>query len=259
MAVLHIAPSDSAGGSLRQAVRAAGRDDEVLSFRDDLSCGPIASDDPSVRAIWWGQFCDPSEVEADLRNFWHRFETACERLVLWFSRHAARELAFFLACVERLGDRPYDVVDVTGRQFPFERQDGSAGLFRPAEAVSLLRADALKSLFGEEQSIPCTQRDACRRAWSQLKLENAPFRIVTEAGLASVPVDYFDRWLLGQATSAWQRVLGVVANTMVAEDFEPYIQVYDVMLRARIAALVDAGKLITDGDPWDISCRIRLP
>src|SRR5690348_799492 len=102
MAVLHIAPSDSAGGSLRQAVRAAGRDDEVLSFRDDLSCGPIASDDPSVRAIWWGQFCDPSEVEADLRNFWHRFETACERLVLWFSRHAARELAFFLACVERL-------------------------------------------------------------------------------------------------------------------------------------------------------------
>lgn len=40
MRTLHIAPGDSAAGSLRQALRIAGRDDELLAFRDDLSCGP---------------------------------------------------------------------------------------------------------------------------------------------------------------------------------------------------------------------------
>jgi hypothetical protein len=50
MKTLHIAPGDSAGGSLIRAIRDAGRDDQVLPFRDDLSCGPIGSDDPSARA-----------------------------------------------------------------------------------------------------------------------------------------------------------------------------------------------------------------
>ncbi|MDF2119576.1 DUF1835 domain-containing protein [Roseiarcaceae bacterium H3SJ34-1] len=42
MKTLHIAPGDSAGGSLQQAVIDAGTDDEVLPWRDDLSCGPIS-------------------------------------------------------------------------------------------------------------------------------------------------------------------------------------------------------------------------
>jgi hypothetical protein len=57
MATLHIAPSDTAGGSLRHAIRGSGLDDdEVLSWLDDLSCGPIASDDPLKRAEWWAPF-----------------------------------------------------------------------------------------------------------------------------------------------------------------------------------------------------------
>jgi hypothetical protein len=41
---------------------------------------------------------------------------------------------------------------------------------------------------------------------------------------------------------------------------EPYIQVGDVMLRMRIVALVQEGKLLADGDPWNLrSGRVRLP
>jgi hypothetical protein len=39
MRTLHIAPGHSAGGSLHQAIRGAGRHEEVLFFHDDLSCG----------------------------------------------------------------------------------------------------------------------------------------------------------------------------------------------------------------------------
>jgi hypothetical protein len=37
-------------------MRDAGRDDEVLPCRDDLSCGPIDSDDQALRVAWWARF-----------------------------------------------------------------------------------------------------------------------------------------------------------------------------------------------------------
>jgi hypothetical protein len=54
----------------------------------------------------------------------------------------------------------------------------------------------------------------------------------------------------------WSRIIG---ETMAFAD-EPYIQVGDMILLARVAALVRGGKLLADGDPWDTrSSRVRLP
>ena len=116
MKVLHVAPGDSAGGSLREALRLAGYQQDVLSFTDDLSCGPIAWGTSRERAAWWSHVHEP-RLEDDLETFWLRLETANERLVVWFGRHSASELAFFLALADRLGDRPYDIVDVTDLQW----------------------------------------------------------------------------------------------------------------------------------------------
>ena len=124
MTTLHIAPGDSAGGTLRQAIQNAGSDDEVLICGDDLSCGPIASGDPAERAEWWGQFYDDLNTETDLKAFWDRVLSTKDRLVVWFSRRRANELAFLLAFADRVGDRPYECVDVTGRQLPAKRRDG---------------------------------------------------------------------------------------------------------------------------------------
>jgi hypothetical protein len=39
-----------------------------------------------------------------------------------------------------------------------------------------------------------------------------------------------------------------------------YQQVGDVMLLVRLVALVAAGRLVADGDPWDMrTCRVWLP
>src|ERR1700694_2291601 len=97
MRTLHIAPGDSAGGSLKRAIQDAGRDDDVLSWPDDLSCGPIASDEPSARAEWWAPFRGDRDIEADLKAFWERVSTTDDRLVVWFGRRSASELAFSLA------------------------------------------------------------------------------------------------------------------------------------------------------------------
>jgi hypothetical protein len=255
---LHIAPGDSAGGSLRMAVRSAGSDDEVLSCRDNLSCGPIASDDPAERAEWWRQFHDDPDIETNLKAFWDRVSTTEDRLVVWFGRYSASELAFFHAWVDQLGNRPFELIDVTSQQVSFRRRDGTL-VTRPMESVGIMNPGMLRSLFGSEQPATKPLREEARLTWRRLKAENAPFRIATDAGLASVPIDYFDPWLLRQATSEWRAIARIIGETMAYCD-EPYMQVGDMMLRSRIVALVTDGKLLADGDPWEMrSCRVRLP
>jgi hypothetical protein len=46
----------------------------------------------------------------------------------------------------------------------------------------------------------------------------------------------------------------------MGHNMEPYFQTGDVMLLTRVVALVEAGELLAEGDPWDMrACRIRLP
>lgn len=169
------------------------------------------------------------------------------------------ELAFFLSWVDRLGERPCDVVDVTGLRLRYTKQDGSLTVTQPVQAVSIVPTVALKSLFGSERPFTEHERREARRHWHRLKEENAPFRVVTATGLVSVPVDHFDLLLLEQATPEWRKIARVVGG-MMGQNCEPYHQVGDLMLLTRIVALVGEGKLLSDGDPWDLrSCHVRLP
>jgi hypothetical protein len=252
MKTLHIAPGDSAAGSLLQAIRDVDLDDEVLRFPEDLSCGPIESDTPSARAVWCAQFYEAEEVEARLRKFWDRVTNADDHLVVWFSRLSASELSFFLALADRLGERAYDIMDVTDRRLPRGLPIGSIQL------VSIMQPDNLRSLLGKERPVTAQERDKNSRQWRQLQIENAPFRIVTEIGLVSTSIDHFDPWLLAEATSDWQAVRRVVARAMILNS-EPFFQVGDLMLHTRVVALIAQGRLLADGDSWDVSSRIRLP
>jgi len=257
MKTLHIVPGYSAGGSLQAAIHGAGRDDAVLKWPDDLSCGPIDPDDPALRASWW-DYGEGWDLAAELRAFWERVIGAEERLVVWFSRHAASELAFFLAWADRMGDRPYDIVDVTGHEFPVTRPAADAASTWPAKSVSILNVDNLRSLLGSERPVTLKESSDARERWRRLKSENAPFRIVTEKGLASAPMDYFDPLPLEQAATEWRKVAYVVGMTM-GQNSEPYYQIGDTTLLNRLVALVEAGKLVADGNPWEMqNCRVRL-
>lgn len=255
---LHIAPSDSAGGSLRHALISARRDDGVLAFRDQLSCGPIASDDPVLRAEWWA-FEDYSIIRDSLIAFWATVEATSDRLVVWFSRHSALELAFFLSWCDRLGDRPFDVIDVTGRCLPYLDRDGRSKTTTPLVAVGITPTEALPALFGTERTLSSEERLAFREVWQRLKSENAHFRIVTEAGLVSAPEDHFDACLLDCASVRWQTVARVIGHAL-CRTWEPFAQVGSMALHDRVIALVDRGELLADGDPAVMqACRIRLP
>lgn len=259
MKTIQIAPGDSAGGSLQQAMLQAGRDDEVLRFLDDLSCGPIATDDHQARVDWWRQFYEASEREDKLRAFWERVTTTDDRLVVWYGRHCAQELAFFLALSDRLGDRPYEVIDVAGHQWYYTQPDGTTALGVPTTKVGTIQPERLRSFLGTERQPAAAEREAAFGRWRQLKSENAPFRVVTDAGLASAPVDHFDHLIVAQATTEWRSIARVVHFTM-GEVMEPYDQVGSVMLHMRVIALVESGELEAQGNPGDMHAgRVRLP
>jgi hypothetical protein len=256
MKTLHIAPGYSAGGSLEVALRDAGRDEALVKWPDDLRAGPIDPGSPEQRDAWRDH--GDWDLAGRLRSFWQRVETTDERLVVWFGRHSASELAFFLAWADRLGDRPYDIVDVTGLEFAAVRPGPDVPPTWPAKSVSILNADNVRSLLGSERPISAEEVSEARQRWNMLKSENAPFRIVTENGLASAPIDHFDPLLLEQAGADWRKVAYVVGMTL-GQNSEPYYQVGDLMLLTRLVALVEAGRLEADGDPWEMhACRVRL-
>jgi hypothetical protein len=259
LGTLHIAPGYSAGGSLIQALRDIRPDDEVLCWPDDLSCGPIDTNEASARAAWWGFDDGEYNLEFALNEFWTRVFGSKDKLVVWFARHAAGELSFFLNWTDRLENRPYKIIDPTGKRFPFPKKDGSTAMAEPTKAVSLIRPGALASLLNTEREFSAAERELAADHWRRLKAENATFRIVTENGLRSAPADYFDRSLVEEATPDWQRMARLIGATIIKND-EPYHQVGDRMLQVRFVTLVKNGVLLAEGDPWDMrNCRIRLP
>lgn len=258
MKILHVAPDESAGGKLREALRFAGHQQDVLSFPDDLSHGPIAWSTSRERAAWWTHIHEP-RLEDDLEAFWLRIETAKRRLVVWFGRHSASELAFFLALADRLGDRSYDIVEVTGLQWTFTRPDGTSAVTQPAGAVGMVPTDRLAAQLQAARPISPQEASDAGRLWQQLRSQNAAFRVVTPTGLASAPIDHFDASILEQAAREWRSAAYVIGSTM-AQNCKPYMQVGDIVLLARLVALIEQGKLLADGEPWDMrACRVRLP
>lgn len=158
---------------MREAVMENRIGNRVLPFPDDLSCGPIASDDPASRAAWWGTdlpltsrfklaeydmeprtevarpshplwprfpsdpFYAMAEIEPEVRAFWDELESTDAHIVLWFGRMAADELALYLAISERLAERDYSVVDVTA--------------LKGMERVATVQPEILTSLLGKER------------------------------------------------------------------------------------------------------------
>ncbi|KQV14333.1 hypothetical protein ASC97_31815 [Rhizobium sp. Root1203] len=256
MKTTHIIPGDSAAGSLREALRIAGRDDDLLVFQDDLSCGPIADMAPSARAAWWQM--DDWDIENSLHAFWLNADRA-DRPIVWFGQHSAREIAFRLAWAWRMAGRSYSVIDVTGLRVPVRWGNGIDGVIQSAQAVSIIPGNGLATLLGRERSVSADEDILNKRRWEKLMADNAPFRIVTADGLASAPIDHFDALLLAQATSEWKMVAAIVGNALGLSR-DPYLQVGDMALHERVISLVEKGSLIADGDPSEMrACRIRLP
>jgi hypothetical protein len=129
----------------------------------------------------------------------------------------------------------------------------------PAGAVLVVPPDQLAPLIGTARPLAADEAEEAALMWECLRRQNAPFRIVMPTGLTSAPIDHFDSSILRSAGKEWQNSVSIIAWAM-ARIGPLYMQGGDVMLLTRLVVLIEEGKLLADGDPWDMrTCLVRLP
>jgi hypothetical protein len=248
-AILHVVFTPSGAGSLSQALKNAGRDDQVISFFDDLSFGPINPPDSSLRTNWVENELGWTEWDAQSETFWRKALSSEHRKVAWLSRRCAMEYAGFLEWLWRLGDGPCEVIDLTEVKISNGPQHGPPRPQVLAMSIGMLSPDKMRSdnLWDLAEPLPMTAQRQYLDLWRQLRLENAPLRVVNGDKLVSAPITFFDPLLLSYVKTDWQKVAMVVGKALVSQMDDRIIQTGDIFLAARIDALVKSGRLDIQG------------
>jgi Protein of unknown function/Domain of unknown function (DUF1835) len=262
---LHVVFSDSGARLLRPVLRKVDPAGRVLAFPDDLSFGPIDPPEPQLRLDWMRQALgapakDWDWLPAKTNAFWSIALSHPGRIVAWVSRRTAMEHAGFLEWIWRLGERRFDLVDLTDVDTAWELPDGTVRTGRVI-SLGLLDPDQIQihRFLSHAQVLPSSLRDRYHGMWRQLRGENAALRILRNERLQSAPITHFDTLAYACASERWLTIERVVGQALVEAWDDDGIQTSDVVLAARMRALVDAGQLECRGDPVDWrKCEIRI-
>jgi hypothetical protein len=247
---LHLVLSLSAPGLLRQALRQAGLRENVVGFTDCLAIGPINPPAPRRRARWLastlhhGWSGDWNWLPQSVYGFWREARQPGRRRIVWTSSRSANQHAAFLACVERFGDEPYEVIDLADVEVEIRFDDGRRRREK-ALSLSMLGPETIvrENLWRLARPLSTAERAAALEQWRQLKAEDAPLRVLGPQGLRSASVDHFDATLLSHATSSWQPAPRIIGYTMADEMDDGYLQTGDPFLFSRLSALIQDGRL----------------
>ncbi len=251
---IHFVFSPSGGGSLREAIKASGSGDRVLTLFDDLSFGPITSIEPQQRAAWISENLGIDWDESWWRKdeyFWSTARAMSDiPAVVWVNRNSATEFAGFLAFVSSKVDRAYSVVDVSDLAIPHFNEGARAKV--PSLATILPEQFIKEQLLSKSTLLATNDERALVEMWQNLQQEAAPLRVVTTNGyLISAPEDFFDDELLYYAGREWRKVAWVLTDTW-ASIWSKCRRVSELFIASRLNALVDNGQLEIKGNPDSI-------
>jgi hypothetical protein len=240
---LHVVFCPSAAGTLRQALRAVGRHERVISPFDDQSFGPVDTDDAAVRAAWIESELGIADwrgvVEGDA-SVLSEARAAARPPIAWVGSAATSSLAGFLWWVSHLENVPVSVI--------------------AAPNMGFLNPDAMAALLDSETLLSDSDRNRHVDHWRELQAENAPYRVIEEGRLVSAPIDYFDRRLLSFVSHEWQKMARVVGSMLMSFVDDDVYQAGDLVLAARLAVLAETGVLEWQGDLSTMrGCELRLP
>ncbi len=253
--ILHIAFTTDGARRLREALRLAGRDDRVTALADDLTIGPINPANPTLRRRWLDtEIGHPAFFLAggDTRLFWRRVATHRGRRVAWTSRRSAWGYAGLLELNRRLGETPFDVVDLT--DMPVTISNREVVPIPAVQANRLLTLGTADILDSRLWDLATTALPAQRSAWSavreHLREDRAMLRIVdADLILRSAPLSHFDEMLLSRVLPRWSKCARIIGQIMRSLDKHPCPhQVADYFLASRLRALVSAGRIEGVGD-----------
>lgn len=225
------------------ALKSLGRDEQVWCLVDDLSYGPISPGDVRQRMQWTVDelgFHEEPLVEELITEFWQRIDgLRTEEVVAWISRRYVTEYCGFMEVLWRLGEACVSVVDVADVEFT--RRDGL-----PSPTTSLAFSVVPdtqiveKNLFDLARRVSDVERKRYAADWRRLREESGELRVLTDSGVVSVPINYYDSTILSLVTNEWQSCARVVGNTVGKMMEGPYRQCSsDELFFDRLLKLID--------------------
>jgi len=240
---LHVTFSPSAAGTLKQTLLMAARPDQVVCPFDDFSFGPIATDDADIRVRWVEKelgYTGWDDVTEKSSTFLAAFDALTSPVTAWVSRRETMTYAGFLWWLSHVGDMPVSIIEVA--------------------ELSITNAESMANFLGQAVPLSTKDRASYQARWEQLKIEDAPLRVINGENLVSAHIEYFDDSLLSHATFEWQKMAKIVAATLVEFYDTGVNQTSNLVLGARLVDLVEAGKLEWQGDLSHMRrCELRLP
>lgn len=253
---VHVVFGMSAAGSLRQALAKLTLNQAVLGLPDDLSFGPINPPAPGVRSQWIKELLGLDDYEEYGRRaeiFWKQATDPDVSPVVWVCRRCAYEYSGFLEFLWRIGEQRFLVIDMTDFKFPARTgRDGvdmwitsTFGYVSPDYITSSRIIETKKRLDKRKVS-------AYREAWKHLRIENSPFRVVTDAGLRSAPLTHFDDAIRSCITHNWQKCARIIHETMGKLEVDKFRQCGDLILESRLRTLGEERAFEVRGDASDM-------
>ncbi|WP_131196867.1 DUF3658 domain-containing protein [Lichenihabitans psoromatis] len=264
---VHVVFGWSIAETLREALGLLGVAERVIGLPDCLSVGPIDPADPMIRRAWGASVLkadalsqdEPDCGPIDVEMAWAEATAPSIHPVFWVCLSSPMEHACFLAFAARMNGRRFDIVDATNLEVATRD-----GVRRPWSLGSMRAQDIVASKLYEKRR-PLADEDcrAAAMAWSELRRENAPFRIVTDDRLVSAPLTHYDALLVEQAGQDWEiaaRLIGRTIGKLSFGDAATGQDTCDVVLFGRMLALGHTGSLEVAGHgPGLRDYQVRRP
>lgn len=261
---LHITFTESGGGSLR----AAEGDRSVIALPDDLSLGPIDPyDEKDRQAFFEALYADTEYASwyADalpaIRTFWEQTRPGGNRRIVWLTRRSAREYAGFLEFLSRETDPcGLDVIDLTDGIDVLYEDEPDPGPDRIVPiSLGEFEPEWLAAQEDEARILTPDEVEYYLRTWQQLKTDDGPdARTLWRGQLCCTASAALADELLRAVPEDWTGADQVIGETLAAIS-EEYDQCGDAYLYSRLLALIDAGWVEADGDPWTMhQLQVRL-
>jgi hypothetical protein len=260
--IVHVAWGPSRVDSIRDALRLKGSAERVIALSHALNVGPIDTLDADARRVW----ARANLRDDDPNRDWHEPEAPWSEAtslgahpVYWVCLTDAGDHASFLEFASRMAGRPFDIVDATGLDL------ATIGGISPVWSLGQVRPEEIVASGLVERRRPFSQAesDAAVEAWSRLRRENAPLRIMREGRLISAPLSHFDAVLTTQAKRERELLIELIGRALDHLDFEadpPGQGTGDELLFARVLALGEADALEVTGSGLGMrDYEVRLP
>lgn len=250
---VHIAFGDSAGGSLRVALRNR-QGEQAVVLGDDLMVGPLASELPQLwkkRLNWWRERINGRE-KADMEAYvmkaglsWLLWPGRLNELpvVIWTGDSAAEQTALRCLLAVIPDDADLSIVNPTAllnRRFP-EVEYRSMG-----EIV----AEKLRPLLEEAEPMTPEAREAYADDWRRLAAEEGVLRVMENGKLRTVTEDYFDGEIVKAARKLKALAGKYIKSARLIGEVIGYAdqRVSDSFIEYRVRQLIEQGVLTYTGE-----------